>query len=30
VSGNVGGDAGPEFRISIKGIHDLTASDFTL
>jgi len=30
VSGNVGGDAGPEFRVSIKGIHDLTASDFTL
>ena len=30
VSGHVGGDTGPEFRISIKGIHDLTASDFTL
>lgn len=30
VSGNVGGDTGPEFRISLKGTHDLTASDFTL
>jgi hypothetical protein len=29
VSGNTGGDNQPEFRISIAGSHNLTASDFT-
>ncbi len=30
VSGNVGGDGEPEFKINIKGLHDLGSSDFTL
>jgi hypothetical protein len=30
IEGNTGGGVAPEFKISIKGSHDLTAGDFTL